>query len=92
METSMSELSEERAHLRKANLDLVEGQARIERQQELTVQFGDAGGDAGRATALLTTFRDTQQAWLQHRNLIEQRIAYLESRDKADAKAPGKLS
>jgi hypothetical protein len=69
----------ERAHLARAERDIVEGQARIARQVELLDRLGPRSQDRKQGEALLQVFRQTLQAWQEHRDEILRTIARLES-------------
>lgn len=68
----------ERAHLAKAELDIVEGQARIDRQIELLERLRPTGQDLSQAQALLEVLQQTLQTWRDHRDEILRTIARLE--------------
>jgi hypothetical protein len=74
------ELAKEREDLRKADLDIGAGAARIERQSELVDRMLRTGARVSDAQALLGTFEQTLMTWQTHRVEIVKRIAYLEGK------------
>lgn len=76
--TAMSELEGERRTLVLADRDIREGEARIAHLRQLIDREGLSGRDAARAEDTLGIFLATLQQWQRHRELIVQRIAYLE--------------
>lgn len=75
-----SELERERRDLAKSEIDLAEGQQRIDRQVALIAQMRTRGFDASEGERLLELLRDTLAGWQLHHGLIVDRIAYLERR------------
>lgn len=78
----MLDLATEREHLAKAELDLAQGRARIDRQSELVNRLRGAGQDAVAAEGLLALLKQTLKAWAGHRDIILATIARLEEQDK----------
>ena len=75
----MLSLDQERAHLAKADLDIVEGQRRIT-AQELRIQGMRLNGrDTLRAEELLGTLHETLVQWRAHREEILRAIRRLEA-------------
>ena len=81
------ELARERDSLAKADRDLAEGEERITRQIALVERLRRDGHSVMEAQRLLETLQQTLQIWREHRALIVQRIAHLES--LAIGPAPG---
>ena len=75
-----SELDRERATLVKADRDIAQGQARLDRQATLLREIDVRGEDTGEAERLLALLRDTLAQWEDHRTLILQRIDDLAAR------------
>ncbi len=73
------ELARECRDLEKAEKDLVEGRQRVEDQQRLIDRLALQGHDTAEAQLLLHNFQHMLDAWHDHRELIVQRIALLES-------------
>lgn len=73
-------LRAERDALIRADLDIRMGEDRLLRQQELMAEMTNAGQDLPQAERLLELLRETLAGWKLHRQLIVERIAYLELR------------
>jgi hypothetical protein len=74
-----AQLDAERALLLKADHDIEDGRTRLRHQQDLLLSLQTAGHDTGQAERLVQLLRRTLVEWERHRELIEQRVAYLES-------------
>jgi hypothetical protein len=72
------DLAMEKDHLAKAELDLVEGGARVRHQADLVERLRGAGQDVVAAERLLAILEQTLEAWRDHRDLILITIARLE--------------
>ncbi|WP_376091676.1 hypothetical protein ACE7GA_22185 [Roseomonas sp. CCTCC AB2023176] len=75
----MTDLPTERRHLAKAERDVADGKARIMRQADLVGRLRAEGRDVAQAEALLSTMRQSLEAWQDHREEILRTIARLES-------------
>ena len=75
----MLDIATERAHLAKAERDLVAGEARIARQAALVERLRPGGEGVEAAEALLETLRQSLLGWRAHRDEILRTIARLES-------------
>ena len=84
----MLDLATEREHLAKADLDLAEGQARIDRQVELINRLRKGGYSVSEAEGLLDTLQQTLQAWQGHREEIIRTIARLEREELGPPAGP----
>ena len=71
----------ERAALRKAHKDIEDGEMRLNRQERLLSQLDADGHDTTQAKYLAQTLHAALSEWRNHRVLIEQRIAYLTSKE-----------
>jgi hypothetical protein len=85
MTMNEAELKSERAALVRADQDLREGEQRLQRQTKLAARLGAGGGKNGAAERLVATLRASLAEWKVHRELIVQRIAYLEAGQPAGA-------
>ena len=74
----MPDLAMERAHLAQAERDILEGETRVLRQEELVAQLQAEGHNSIEAETLLRVFRETLQAWKAHRDQILRLIDDLE--------------
>jgi len=74
------ELAQEREHLTRADRDIAAGEERIARQRELIGHLQSKGLSVAEAEALLETLSQTLLSWRDHRALILDRIAHLESK------------
>jgi hypothetical protein len=72
------ELEFERATLVRADRDIAEGEARIARQFTLINQLRGDGHDTAKAEQMLLLLEQTLTTWIAHRELIRERIGYLE--------------
>ena len=77
---TQSELARERAVLVKADLDIAQGRARLDRQAALVHEIRGRGEDQWEAERLLALLRDTLAQWENHRTLILRRIDDLAAR------------
>ena len=75
--SAATELSQERAVLVKANLDISNGEERIRRQQILILNLHAKGRETREPERLLQLFEKTLVLWQDHRVLILQRIEHL---------------
>jgi hypothetical protein len=73
------DLPTEKRHLAIAVRDIAEGEERIQRQLTLLDTLRQRGQNLTEAEHLLQTLRQTLQTWEDHRDLIVQAIARLES-------------
>ena len=74
----MMDLATEKEHLAKAELDLVDGGARVRQQSDLVKRLRGAGQDVVAAERLLATLEQTLDSWRDHRDIILTTIARLE--------------
>lgn len=81
-----TELEREREALEKAGADIAEGQDRIDRQAALIAEMRSKGLDTAEGERLLTLLGDTLAHWEKHREMIVERISYLEG--KSGARTP----
>jgi hypothetical protein len=81
-----AELARETEVLARADWHIAQGRDRIARQRELVEALHQEGRSAPEAEELLTTLMQTMRTWLDHREAIVQRIAYLEGRAPADGR------
>ena len=77
------ELESERRLLVKADADIEAGQERLRNQQELLQSLRTSGQNTREAERLVGLMADSLTEWDRHRSLIQQRIAYLETRQSA---------
>lgn len=87
-DTPTDELSDERATLRKADEDIVAGERRLYRQEQLVATLDVDGHDTTEARLLVEALRATLEEWRKHRVLIQQRIIYLTRKDSPDEGEP----
>ena len=73
-----AELAFERIQLEKADVDMEQGLKRYLNQQDLVAELQLRGQDTGQAERLVELLGQTLAQWECHRNLILQRIDYLE--------------
>ncbi len=81
-----AELSQERAVLVKADIDIRLGQNRILEQQDAILEQQRKGRESREAERFLHLLRRTLVQWQEHRTLILLRIHHLETRLAAEAK------
>jgi len=74
-----TELERERLVLEKAERDIVAGEGRVRDQLRLALRLHASGEDTVGADRLLETFEATLAQWRAHRDLVVERIAYLEA-------------
>jgi hypothetical protein len=79
--TRALELQSEKRLLIKAEADIEEGWTRLRNQQDLLISLRASGQDVTEAERLVSLLKTTLIEWERHRVLIEQRIAYLESKE-----------
>jgi hypothetical protein len=65
----------EEEHLRKAEADIAEAHARIERQRTLLARLEMQGHDTATAKSVLQTMHETLALMEQHRRLILQELS-----------------
>jgi hypothetical protein len=75
----MSTIAEEKVHLAKAELHIVQGEARITQQQVLVDKLQRDGHDIREAEKFLATLRETLDVWNTHRDEILGEIARLDA-------------
>jgi hypothetical protein len=90
MQVDQAELNSERATLRQARRDITEGEQRVRKQAGIAARMRADGHDSAGAERLLATFRATLAGWKTHEDLILQRIAYLEGKERDAAGLGGK--
>ena len=78
-EGTMPDLAMERAHLALAERDIIEGEGRVFRQEELMALMRSQGQTTAEAEALLRVLRETLLVWKAHRDQILRMIASLET-------------
>lgn len=78
--TERAELAAERALLVKAETDIEQGWQRLRNQQDILRELYAGGHDTRQAERLVQLLHETLVEWERHRVLIEQRVAYLETR------------
>lgn len=78
-EGTMPDLAMERAHLALAERDIIEGEDRVFRQEELMALMRSQGQNTAEAEALLRVLRETLLVWKAHRDQILRTIASLET-------------
>jgi len=83
-----AELARETEVLAKADWHIARGRDRIARQRDLVEAMRQEGRSAPEAEELLATLMQTMRTWLDHRESIVQRIAYLEGKAPADGRGP----
>lgn len=76
--TYSDELARERQALVKAEQDIVAGEERLFRQGQRVLELRLKGDDGARAEKLQATLNTTLTEWVRHRDMIRQRIEYLE--------------
>ena len=69
----------ERAHLALAERDIIEGEDRVFRQEELVALMRSRDQDTTEAEALLRVLRETLLIWKAHRDQILRTIANLQN-------------
>ncbi len=74
------ELQSERRLLQKADADIQAGQHRLSHEQELLNSLRTSRHNTTEAERLVGLMTDSLVEWERHRELIVQRIAYLEER------------
>jgi hypothetical protein len=74
------QLSLERRHLCRAELDIEQGWTRLRNQQDLLLWLQTTGRDTSEAERLVLLLERILIEWERHRALIEQRLAYLQKR------------
>jgi hypothetical protein len=77
-----TELNSERATLVRSRRDIVEGEERVRNQVRVAARLRADGHDSDGAERLLETFEATLAEWKTHERLIEERIAYLEAKER----------
>lgn len=75
----MPDLAMERAHLALAERDILEGEGRVFRQEELVALMRSRDQNTTEAEALLRVLRETLLTWKSHRDQILRTIANLEN-------------
>lgn len=75
----MPDLAMERAHLALAERDILEGEDRVFRQEELVALMRSRNQDTTKAEALLRLLRETLLIWRAHRDQILRTIANLQN-------------
>jgi hypothetical protein len=75
-----AELAAEKALLLKAEVDIEEGWLRLRNQQDIVRELQAGGHDTGQAERLVRLMQETLVEWERHRVLIEQRVAYLQTK------------
>ncbi|MFC0340756.1 hypothetical protein [Paracoccus niistensis] len=75
----MPDLAMERAHLALAERDILEGEDRVFRQEELVALMRSRNQDTTEAEALLRLLRETLLIWRAHRDQILRTIANLQN-------------
>ena len=78
-EGTMPDLAMERAHLALAERDIIEGEDRVFRQEELMALMRSQCQNTAEAEALLRVLRETLLVWKAHRDQILRTIASLET-------------
>ena len=86
-----NELAREKAALLKAEDDIAAGEERIVQQLTIIERLHRAGLSVVEAEKLLENLQKAERLWRDHRDLIIQRIAYLEGRSGKLAGAGGSL-
>jgi hypothetical protein len=77
-EQTMLEIEAERRLLQKADLDIERGRSRLRNQQELVASLQASSQHSTEGERLVQLLQRMLIEWERHRNLIEQRLAYLE--------------
>jgi hypothetical protein len=77
-EQTTLEIEAERRLLQKADLDIERGRSRLRNQQELVASLQASGQNSAEGERLVQSLQRMLIEWERHRNLIEQRLAYLE--------------
>lgn len=72
--------------LDKADRDIAAANQRIQDQVRRVVELARDGHDTVQAETLVTVFKETLQAMVEHRQLILEQIERLNQRDRRDAK------
>ena len=85
------EIRTETAVLRKADLDIREGQARLLDQQNRLVELEAHGRPTREAERLVELMQQTLLEWERHRDLIVQRLAYLQEQATTSDEGDGGL-
>jgi hypothetical protein len=76
----VAELRTEKAALLKADTDIEEGRRRLRNQEDIVRELLAGGHDIRQAERLVDILKDTLVQWERHRILIEQRVAYLQTK------------
>jgi len=76
----MSDIAKEREDLAKVDLDIAEGERRVNEQIALIERLAEHGHDVTEAKKLLQNYETTLEAWREHRHLIIEEIERLEGR------------
>jgi hypothetical protein len=74
------ELEQERQTLAKAEQDIAAGEERLVNQRQLMLERRLAGEDIASFARLERLLSETLAEWTRHRDLIRERIVYLEKR------------
>jgi len=85
----VGQLQAERALLIKSDNDIEEGRKRLLHQQQLLSDLKAGGHDIAQAERLVLLLEQTLDAWIRHRVLIEERVAYLERHSFPDPLGQG---
>jgi hypothetical protein len=80
------EIESEKQQLLKAEADIENGWIRLRKQEDLAASLRVSGHDTNEAERLVQLMKHTLIEWECHRQLIEQRIAYLQARSFASAR------
>lgn len=83
MRSDYAELDFEKAALARANRDIKEGEQRVRHQVQLASELKASGRDFAQAARLADTLQAMLTEWRAHREMIRQRIAYLERKLQA---------
>lgn len=75
----MPDIARERFHLAQAERDIIEGEERIMRQEELVARLRSRQQNTAEAEALLRVLRETLLTWKAHRDQILRTIHNLEN-------------
>jgi hypothetical protein len=77
-ENRAEQLLSEQKLLSKAETDIEQGWTRLRNQQDLLSELQRGGRETNEAARLVQLMQGTLVEWERHRQLIEQRVAYLE--------------
>ncbi|MDR5755617.1 hypothetical protein [Caballeronia sp. LZ035] len=80
------DLSDEKAFLVKADIDIEQAHRRIFRQSEIVNELQQDGHDTKSAITLLATLQETLNAMIEHRRLIIEHIERLEREEKGPSR------